>query len=100
MAHNAGSFVFSDGTFTEVYPSDSKKKVPKNMYLNGFCNEVGIPEKIKSYRSPYFCRQNSELLKYIKRKVIYLTYAEPEHKNQIVPIDVEISELRKHNHKK
>ena len=43
LAQNAGAFVFSDRTFTEVYPSKSKQKVPANMYLNDFCNDVGIP---------------------------------------------------------
>ena len=70
------------------------------MSLNYFCNDVGIPEKLKSDRDPEFCGKNSEFLESAKRKGIDLTYAEPERKNQIVPIDVEIRELRKCNHDK
>ena len=33
-------------------------------------------------------------------RTIYMTYAEPERKNQIWPVGVEIRELRKRNHKK
>ena len=43
LAQNAEAFLFSDGTFTKVYPSESKQKMPKNMSLNDFCNYVGIP---------------------------------------------------------
>ena len=60
------------------------------MYLNDFCNDVGIPENLKSDRGPEFCRRKSEFVKYAKQKGIYLTYVEPERKNQIAPIDVDI----------
>ena len=36
LAQNERAFVFSDGTFTEAYPSDPKQQVPKNMSLNYF----------------------------------------------------------------
>ena len=70
------------------------------MSLNDLCNDVGIPEKLKSDRAPEFCGRNSELLKHDKRKEIDLTYAEPDRKNQIAPIGVDIGELRKHTHNK
>ena len=95
LAQNAGDFVFSNGTFTKVYRNDSKQQIPANKSLNDFFNNVGIPEKIRSDRAPEFCGWNSEFLKYAKRKVIDLTYTEPERKNRIAPIDVEIRELSK-----
>ena len=57
-------------------------------------------KKINSDRAPEFCRRNYEFLKYAKLKGIDLTYTEPERKNQIAPIDVDIRELRKCTHKK
>ena len=90
LSQNAGDFLFSDGTFAEVYLSEFKQKVTENMSLNDFCNNVGVSEKIKSDRAPELCRRNSEFLKYAKQKEIYLTYAEPERKNQIAPIGVDI----------
>ena len=92
--------MFSDGTFTGVYPSESKQKMHANTSLNDFCNDVGDTEKLKSDRAPEFCGRKSEPLKYTKRKGVDLTHYEPDHKNQIAPIDAEIREPRKHNHKK
>ena len=56
--------------------------------------------KIKSDRATYLCGRNSELLKYVKQKEIYLTYDKLERKKQIAPIDVDIREVRKHIHNK
>ena len=61
------------------------------MSLNYLCNNVGIPEKLNSYRAPELCERNSEFLKYAKLKGKCFTYAEPERKNQNAPIGVEIS---------
>ena len=36
LSHNAVDFMFSNITFTKVYPSDSKQQMPENMYLNDF----------------------------------------------------------------
>ena len=92
--------MFSDETFTKVYLSEYKQQMPANMSLNDFCNDVGITENLKSDRTPEFSGKNSEFLKYFKQKGIELSYAEPERKNQISPIDVEIREPRKRTHKK
>ena len=70
------------------------------MSLNDLCNNIGIPEKLKSDKAPEFWWRNYEFLKSAKQKGIYLTYTEPERKNQIAPIDVYIRELRKRTHKK
>ena len=66
LAYNVVAFVLSNGTFKKVYPSESKQKMPSNMTLNYFCNDVGIPENLKSDRSPEFCGRNYEFLKYAK----------------------------------
>ena len=79
-------------------PVSPKIKMPTNMSLNDFCNDVRIPEKLKSDRAPGFCGRNYKLLKSAKRKGIDLTYVETERKNQIAPIDVEFKELRKRTH--
>ena len=90
LSQNVGAFVLSDGTFTEVYPIESKQKMPENVSLNYSFNDVGIPEKFKRDRAPELCMRNSEFLKSVKQKVINLTYTEPDFKNQIAPIDVDI----------
>ena len=86
--------------FTEVYPSENNKQVPANMSLNDFCNDVGEPHKLKSDRAPEFCGRSTQFLANAKKRGIDLTYAEPERKNQISPIDVEIREIRKRTHNK
>ena len=68
------------------------------MSLNDFCNDVIIPENLKIDKAQELCGQNSEFLKSTKRKGKYMTYAEPERKNHITPIDVDIRELRKRTH--
>ena len=44
LAYNVVAFVLSNGTFKKVYPSESKQKMPENIYLNDFCDDVRIPE--------------------------------------------------------
>lgn len=100
LAQNRGAFIYSNGTFTEVYPSESNKQAPATTSLREFCEDVGVPEKLKSDRAPEFCGRNTEYHKVARRKGINLTYAEPERKNQISPIDVEIRELRKRTNNK
>ena len=58
------------------------------MYLNDSCNDVGITYNLKSDKAPEFYGWNSEFLKSAKQKGMDLTYAEPELRNQIAPIDV------------
>ena len=92
--------MLSDVTFTKVYPSESRQQMRANLSLDNFCNGVGIPLKIKNDRDQEFCRRNSEFLKYAKQKRVYLTSTEPERKNKIVPIGVDIRKLRNHTHNK
>ena len=100
LSQNVGAFVYSNGTFTEVYPTASNQQIPANMTLNDFCNDVGVPHKLKSDRAPEFCGRSTAFLANAKKRGIDLTYAEPERKNQISPIDVEIREIRKRTHNK
>ena len=97
---NKGAFIYTNGAFTEAYPSETNQQIPANASLNDFCHDVGIPEKLASDRAPEFCGRNSEFLKNAKGKGIDLTYAEPERKNQIYKVDLEIRELRKRVHNK
>ena len=75
LAQNAGAFVFSVRNFHQILSQLLKTK--------NACN-------LKSDRAPEFCGWNSEFLKSSKQKGLDLNYTEPYHKNQNVPIDVEI----------
>ena len=68
LDQNSGYLVLYGVTFTEVYPSDSNQQVPVHMYLNYFCNYVGIPEKLESDRDPELFGRNFEFLKSAKQK--------------------------------
>ena len=90
--------MLSNGTFTTVYPSDSKQQMPSNISLNDFCNNAKFTENLKIDRDPLFCGRNFEFLKSDKRKGIDLTYDEPKRRNQNAPNDVYIKELSKRTH--
>lgn len=98
LAQNKGAFVFSNGTYTEVYPCESNNQELANLSLIDFCNDVGVPERLKSDRAPEFCGRGTQFWKTAKRKGCDVTYAEPERKNQIAPVDNEIGELRRRTH--
>ena len=93
LSQNTGAFVYSNGSMTEVFPMSNHSNVSAATSLKEFCEDVGIPERLKSDRAPEFCGRNSECLKLAKKKAIELTYSEPERKNQIHEIDTEIKEL-------
>ena len=75
-----GAFVYTNGTFTEVYPKETHAQIPTNQTLNDFCNDVGVPEKLKSDRAPELSGRNSAFLANAKNRGISLTFAEPERK--------------------
>ena len=100
LSQNVGAFVFTNGTFTEVFPTPDRRSVTAAMSLKEFCEDVGTPEKLKSDRAKEFCERNSEFLRVAKKKQIDLTYAEHERKNQIHDLDLEIREIRKRTHNK
>ena len=95
-----GVFVYSNRTFPEVYPKESKMSIKAAEMLQEFCEDVGISENIKSNRAPEFCAHDSPYLKLIKDKRFNLTYAEPEHCTEIYNLDITIKELKKHWHHK
>ena len=82
-----GAWVYTNGFFSEVYPSESKKSVDASQTLNNFCQDVGVPEHIKSDRAPELCGRNSAFLALAKRKHIECTYAEPEQSKQMWKIN-------------
>ena len=100
LNQNMGAFMITDGLLTSVFPSRDNKSVQANTSLNEFCQSVGVPGKLKSDRAPEFCGPNTVFLDTARKKGIDLTYAEPERKNQIAPIDIEMRELRKRTHNK
>ena len=95
-----GAWVYTNGHFTEVYPREDRTSTTASATLDEFCQDVGIPEQLKSDRAPELCGRTSEFLKNAKKKGIDLTYAEPERKNQIWKVDIEIRELKKRWHQK
>ena len=100
LDQKAGAFVISNGTFTASYPTEDNKSPKAKISLNEFCQDVGVPEKLKSDRAKEFCGRGSDFLKTAQGKGIDLTYAEPERKNEIAPVDLEIREIRKLTHQK
>jgi hypothetical protein len=100
LRQNVGAFVYSNGLFTECYSAESNKQEQATTSLREFCGDVGVPERLKSNRAPEFCGRNTNFHKVAHRKGINLTYAEPESKNQISPVDVEIREIRKRTQNK
>ena len=100
LNQNKGAFMITDGLLTSVFPSRDNKSTQANTSLNEFCQSVGVPGKMKSDRAPEFCGPNTVFLDTAKKKGIDLTYSEPERKNQIAPIDIEMRELRKRTHNK
>ena len=100
LRQNVGAFVYSNGLFTECYPAESNRQEPATTSLREFCEDVGVPERLKSDRAPEFCGRNTDFHKVARRKGINLTYAEPGSKNQISPIDIEIREIRKRTQNK
>ena len=95
-----GAWIYTNGFFSEVYPSESKKSTNASQSLNDFCQDVGIPEHIKSDRAPELCGRTSAFLSLAKRKHIECTYAEPEQSKQMWQINIEIRELKKRYHSK
>ena len=76
-----GVFVYSIGTFLEVYLKDRNKSVKAVGMLHELCEDVGIPKKLNSDIEPEFCGQESSFIKFSKGKQINITYADPEHSN-------------------
>jgi len=95
-----GAFVYSNSTFTDVFPQESNKSINANCTLNDFCKDIGIPEKLASNRALELCGRNSAFLATAKWKGIDLSYAKPEQKNLIWKVDLEIRELKKRWHNK
>ena len=95
-----GTFVYSNGTFTEVYPSESNTAEMAAISLKEFCEDVGVSENLKRDRAPEFCGRQSQFRQMVQKKGIELTHAKPERKNQIYKVDIELRELRKRWHNK
>ncbi len=68
--------------------------------MSDFCNSVGVPEKLKSDRAPELIGKTSAFLVNAKNRGINFTFAEPERKNQIWKVDLEMRELGKQTHHK
>ena len=100
LIQNTGAFVYTNGTFTEVFPTPDNKLVTASATLKEFFGDVGTPEKLKSNRAKEFCGRNLEFVRTAKKRQIDLIYSEPEHKNQIYDVDLKIQETRCRTHNK
>jgi len=94
-----GAFVYSDGAYPEVYPKEDHKQGSAAESLRSFCDDVGIPQRLKSDLASEFVGRNSEFSKLAKKKDIALSYAEHGREHQIWQVDVTIRELKKRWHK-
>jgi hypothetical protein len=89
------AWIYTNGHFTEAYPVTKGDKIEAAACLNEFCTDVGVPANLKSDRAGELVGRTSDFYKLARKKHINLTYAEPERKNQIWPVDLEIRELKK-----
>ncbi|KAL7551328.1 hypothetical protein ACHAWF_014514 [Thalassiosira exigua] len=90
LAQNTGAFVYTNGTFTEVCPMETHKTILALVMLKDFCEDVGMPERLKSDRTAELCGRKSEFLRLARKKQIDMRYVAPERKNQVFPMDLEI----------
>ena len=95
---NTGAWVYSNGNMSKVYPVRSRSEVADT--LSTMCNDIGIPDRLKMDRAPELVGKGTDFYKLARKRHIDLTYAEPERKNQISPVDVEIRELQKRTRSK
>jgi hypothetical protein len=94
-----GAWVYVNIHFTEVFLTEAKSNVDTAQTLKDFCQDVGLPEHIKSDQASELCNSNSEFLAVARKGHINLTYAELDHSNQMWKVNVEIRELKTIYHK-
>ena len=58
--------------------------------LQEICEDVGIPDNLKSDRAPYSYVRESSYIKLAKYKRVILTYAEPERSNEIYNVELQL----------
>lgn len=95
-----GAFVYSNGTYAEIYPKEDNTQVSAAATLQDFCRDVGVPETLKSDRAQEFCGRDSEFKKLTRKKGIDMSYAEPGREGQVYRVDISIRELKKRWHQK
>ena len=95
---NTGAWVYSNGNISKVYPVKSRAEVSDT--LSTFCDDLGVPAKLKMDRAPELVGKGTAFYKLARKRHIGLTYAEPERKNQIAPVDTEMRELQKRTRSK
>lgn len=95
---NNGAFVITNGDYTEVYPTSTRSSAADA--LLDFCDNVGIPERLKTDLAPEFAGKRTEFGKVARRNGINLTFAERGRENQVFPVDLQIRELKKRWHNK
>ena len=95
-----GVFVYSNGLLHEVNPKQRNNSVLELDMLQELCEDIGIPENIKSERSSKVCGQKASYLKLAKDKRTNLIYAKIELSNEIYNVDISIIDLNKRWHHK
>ncbi len=59
ITHAQGSWVVTNGKFTEVYPKSTNSQENAKVAWIQICQDVGIPECMKSDGAPKLCGPNS-----------------------------------------
>ena len=90
-----GAFVFSNGPFTEAYPTVKKNQYDAAASLRTFCDDVGVPHKLKTDFAGQFVGRDTEFMKLVRKNHIDISFAEPGRKNQIWQVDIAIREVNK-----
>lgn len=95
LQQHTGAFVFSNGNFVAVYPTNSKSGSHAAEALRRFSTEVGIPMRLKSDLASSFTGEHTNFIKLIRKYNITLTYGEANRHNQLQQVDVAIRDLKR-----
>ena len=93
LHQNTGAWLYTNGHFTSAYPTVTQGEAFAT--LDEFCNDVSTTAQLKSDCTPKLVGQNTPFLKLAWKCHIDLTYAKPEHVNQIHPVDLKMHELKR-----
>jgi hypothetical protein len=92
---HTGSFVFSNGNLVATYPTNSKSGTAAADALRRFCDDIGIPVRLRSDMAASFTGPNTDFLQLIRKYNIQLTYSEPHRHNQLQQVDVAIRDVKR-----
>jgi len=95
LRQHTGAFVFSNGNFVAVYPTNSKSGAHAAEALRRFSTEVGIPMRLKSDLASSFTGEHTDFICLIRKYNITLTYSEAHRHNQLQQVDIAIRDVKR-----